>query len=170
MKFPQITVLCAAFSASFAGAASPSLRGHRVRQDSPTPCTSSTVETITTINRGNEGIWHVQANQTGLNQLYQFTQTDWLSNNKTAVLNECTSICLSGNNTETPGTWLPSGSYFEGAFVNTPGGSSQAPVWMCACFDNTLSQSNLVAGGGVVSTIVQFFSSARDMANKQAVG
>jgi hypothetical protein len=132
-------------------ASTPSLRGHPVRQDSPTPCTSSTVETITTINRGNEGIWHVGSNQTGLNLLYQTTQTDWLDNNKTAVLDACTSTCLAGNNTDAPGTWLPSGKYFEGAFINTPGGSSQHPVWMCACYDNSLSQDNLVAGGGVVS-------------------
>ncbi|KAK6217711.1 hypothetical protein LQW54_003220 [Pestalotiopsis sp. IQ-011] len=127
----------------------PSLRGHRVRQDDPTPCTSSTVETITTINRGNEGIWHVAANQTDLNQLYQFSQVDWLSNDKTAVLDACTNICLAGNDTETPGSWLPSERYFQGAFVNTPGGSGQDPQWMCACYDGTLSQSNLAAGGGV---------------------
>ncbi|KAH8201885.1 hypothetical protein TruAng_003972 [Truncatella angustata] len=125
------------------------LRGHQVRQDTPTPCTSNAVETVATINRGNEGIWHVKANQTGVNELYQFTQTDWLGNNKTAVLNECTSICLTGNSAETPGTWLPSGKYFQGAFINTPGGSSQHPVWMCACYTNTLSMANLVAGGGV---------------------
>ncbi|KAH6660370.1 hypothetical protein BKA67DRAFT_530469 [Truncatella angustata] len=134
------------------------LRGHQVRQDTPTPCTSNAVETVATINRGNEGIWHVKANQTGVNELYQFTQTDWLGNNKTAVLNECTSICLTGNSAETPGTWLPSGKYFQGAFINTPGGSSQHPVWMCACYTNTLSMANLVAGGGVASNLDNGFN------------
>ncbi|KAI1852308.1 hypothetical protein JX266_002486 [Neoarthrinium moseri] len=157
MRFPTLALL---FAASLGALATPSLRGHRVRQEitTPTQCTSSAVQTITTINRGNEGIWHVKANQTGLNQLYKSTQTDWLSNNKTAVLDKCTSICFAGNNTETPGTWLPSGKYFEGAFVNTPGGSSQHPVWQCACYDNTLSQSNLAAGGGVWDNAYAFFS------------
>lgn len=141
----------AAVCATLVKGTSPLLRGHQVREDLPTQCTSSTVETITTINRGNEGIWHVRANQTDLNQLYQSTRTDWLDNNKTAVLNECTRICLAGNSTDVQGVWLPSGKHFEGTFVNTPGGSSQHPVWMCACYDNTLSQANLAAGGGVVS-------------------
>ncbi|KAI0137030.1 hypothetical protein BJ170DRAFT_604243 [Xylariales sp. AK1849] len=148
MQLPHLFLYATAFGALVS--ATPSLRGHRVRQGvTQTQCTSSAVATVTTINRGDEGIWHVQANQTGLNQLYSFTQTDWLDNNHTAVLEQCTDTCLAGNNTETPGTWLPSGKYFEGAFINTPGGSSQHPVWMCACFDNALSQSNLVPGGGV---------------------
>ncbi|KAF3012367.1 hypothetical protein E8E14_007478 [Neopestalotiopsis sp. 37M] len=153
MKFSQQILVCIAAIAPLALVEAkipvPKLRGHRVRQDDPTPCTASTVETVTTINRGNEGIWHVRANQTGLNQLYQFSQVDWMSNDKTAVLDQCTSTCLAGNNTETPGSWLPSEKYFQGAFVNTPGGTGQDPLWMCACFDGTLSQDNLVSGGGV---------------------
>lgn len=85
--------------------------------------------------------------------MYRQIKTDWLDSDHEAILDACTSICLAGNNTETPGTWLPSDRYFEGAFVNTPGGSSSHPLWMCACYDTALSQSTLVSGGGVVSDL-----------------
>jgi hypothetical protein len=151
MQLQQLLVLSVASLATVVSAASvPRLRGHVARQGAtPTQCTSTAVQTIVTINRGDEGIWVIPANQTGLNQLYDFRQAGWLSNNHTAILDQCTSVCFAGNNTDTPGTWLPSGKYFEGAFVNTPGGIADAPLWQCACYDNTISQANLAAGGGV---------------------
>jgi hypothetical protein len=172
MQLSTMTLLCAASLGAFGVQASaPSLRGHRVaRQDTPTQCTASAVSTTTTINRGNEGIWVVKANQTGLDQLYRQTQTDWLANNKTAVLDACTDICLAGNNTETPGTWLPSARYFEGAFVNTPGGSSEHPLWMCACYDNAISEDELVAGGGVVSGPSSPWKCQRALTQRFSVG
>ncbi|KAI1208671.1 uncharacterized protein F4807DRAFT_145575 [Annulohypoxylon truncatum] len=123
----------------------------RVRDEpTPTGCTSSALATQTTINRGNEGIWHVRANISDMHELYSFQKTDWLDNNKTEVLNTCGSICLAGNDTANPGTWLPSGKYFQGAFVNTPGGDPPNHIlWECACYDRAVTANDLVAGGGV---------------------
>lgn len=154
MQFVKLIVLCAAsLGAVVSSSPAPQLRRPAAmvarQAATPTQCTASAVATTITINRGNEGIWVVKANQTGLNQLYVTRQVDWLANNHTAILDTCTSICLAGNSTETPGTWLPSGEYFEGAFVNTPGGSSSHPLWQCACYDRTLSQDDLTVGGGV---------------------
>ncbi|KAI0894503.1 hypothetical protein F4806DRAFT_107361 [Annulohypoxylon nitens] len=123
----------------------------RVRDEpTPTGCTSSALATQTTINRGNEGIWHVRANISDMHELYTFQKTDWLDNNKTEVLNTCGSICLAGNDTANPEAWLPSGKYFQGAFVNTPGGNPPNHIlWECACYDRAVTANDLVAGGGV---------------------
>ncbi|KAI0601196.1 hypothetical protein F4775DRAFT_589886 [Biscogniauxia sp. FL1348] len=116
----------------------------------PTECTSATLETITTINRGSEGIWVVRPNQTDLNILFNHRQNDWLDNDHQAVLDTCSEICLSGNDTTKPGTWLPSGKYYQGAIVNTPGGDPPDHIlWQCSCYDRALSMDDLAAGGGV---------------------
>ncbi|KAI2617916.1 hypothetical protein GGS26DRAFT_393164 [Hypomontagnella submonticulosa] len=121
-------------------------------RDEPTPtkCTSSALTTITTINRGNEGIWVIRPNISDLHELFRFRQNDWLSNNHQEVLDTCSSICLEGNNTASPGTWLPSETYFQGAFVNTPGGNPPDHIlWQCACYDRAVSSKDLAVGGGV---------------------
>ncbi|KAI1483207.1 hypothetical protein K445DRAFT_322840 [Daldinia sp. EC12] len=122
----------------------------RVR-DAPTPtgCTASAIATETTINRGNEGIWVVGPSAQNLNVLYKFRQTDWLDNDHQKILDTCGNICLEGNNTAEAGTWLPSEKYFQGAFVNTPGGNSPDHLlWQCACYDRAVTQDDLVPGGG----------------------
>ncbi|KAH9885368.1 hypothetical protein F4778DRAFT_761235 [Xylariomycetidae sp. FL2044] len=144
------------FFTLFSGALAGSRRFHvpepaRVRDaDKATACTSATLETITTINRGNEGIWVVRANISDLNLLYNMRQNDWLENDHQAVLDTCSDICLAGNDTELPGSWLPSGNYYQGAMVNTPGGDPPNHIlWQCSCYDRALSQEDLAAGGGV---------------------
>ncbi|KAI1405074.1 hypothetical protein F4819DRAFT_53232 [Hypoxylon fuscum] len=122
----------------------------RVRNPTPTKCTSLALTTTTTINRGNEGIWVVKSNISDLHELYKFKQTDWLSNDHQRVLDECSSICLQGNDTTNPGTWLPSDKYFQGAFVNTPGGNPPDHIlWQCACYDRPVSSQDLASGSGV---------------------
>ena len=145
------TLLVFAASACMAAPSSPLPPPAKVRRDdTPTQCTSLAAATSSTIDRAGEGIWHInKVNQTGLQQLHVVQQVDWLDNNKTAVLDQCTSICLAGNSTEVSGQWLPSGRYAEGMFINTPGGSGQHPLWSCGCYDRTLSQDDLAAGGGV---------------------
>lgn len=145
------TVLVFAASACMAAPSAPFPPPAKVLlDDTPTQCTSLTAATSSTIDRAGEGIWHInKADQTGPQQLHVVRQVDWLDNNKTAVLDDCTSICLAGNSTEVPGQWLPSGRYAEGMFINTPGGSGQHPLWSCGCYDRTLSQDDLAAGGGV---------------------
>ncbi|KAI1341309.1 hypothetical protein F5Y15DRAFT_30433 [Xylariaceae sp. FL0016] len=116
----------------------------------PSECTSATLETITTINRGNEGIWVVKPNQTDLTLLYQHRENDWLENDHKRVLDTCSDICLAGNDTSKPGTWLPGSTYYQGAIVNTPGGDPPDHIlWQCACYDRVLSMDDLVPGGGV---------------------
>ncbi|KAI0007547.1 hypothetical protein F4779DRAFT_591283 [Xylariaceae sp. FL0662B] len=124
----------------------------RVRDDptSSTQCTSSSLATTTMPSRGNEGIYHVRANISDLSQLYNFRRIDWLDNDYNLVLDTCSDICLSGNDTTNPGSWLPSNEYFQGAFVNTPDGPPPDHiVWQCACYDRPLSSNDLAAGGGV---------------------
>ncbi|KAI2617876.1 hypothetical protein GGR54DRAFT_201570 [Hypoxylon sp. NC1633] len=127
----------------------------RVR-DNPTPtkCTSSALTTTTTINRGGEGIWVVRANISDLHELYRFRQTDWLDNDHQKVLDTCGDICLEGNDTANPGTWLPGGKYFQGAFVNTPGGNPPNHLlWQCACYDRAVSMDDLTPGGGAWNNV-----------------
>ncbi|KAI1388075.1 uncharacterized protein F4822DRAFT_301401 [Hypoxylon trugodes] len=123
----------------------------RVRDEpTATACTSSALSTTTTINRGGEGIWVVRPNITDLHELYRFRQADWLNNNHTQVLDTCGSICLKGNDTADPGTWQPSRQYFQGGFVNTPGGDPPDHIlWQCACYDRAVTMDDLVPGGGV---------------------
>ncbi|KAI5856164.1 hypothetical protein GGS23DRAFT_438997 [Durotheca rogersii] len=123
----------------------------RVRGDpAPTKCASAALTTVSTINRGSEGIWVVRPNISDLHELYRFRQNDWLGNDQKLVLDTCSSICLSGNDTANPGTWLPSGKFFQGAFVNTPGGNPPNHIlWQCACYDRPVSSEDLAVGRGV---------------------
>lgn len=134
----------------------------RVRNPTPTKCTSLALTTTTTINRGNEGIWVVKSNISDLHELYKFKQTDWLSNDHQRVLDECSSICLQGNDTTNPGTWLPSDKYFQGAFVNTPGGNPPDHILVSniGCPFSPLSKevitNSCCCSGNVHATIDQY--------------
>ncbi|KAI8958840.1 hypothetical protein F5Y11DRAFT_335079 [Daldinia sp. FL1419] len=146
MYFPSVILLALASSAAASVVPAP----HRVRADpTPTGCASSAISTETTINRGGEGIWVVGPSAKDLNELYTVQQTDWLDNDKQKILDKCGSICLAGNNTADAGTWLPSGKYYEGGFVNTPGGNNPDHLlWQCSCYDRAVTQDDLVPGAG----------------------
>ncbi|KAI2777795.1 hypothetical protein F4815DRAFT_480001 [Daldinia loculata] len=150
MYFPSVIILALSSGAAAAVARFDAPVPARVRDDpTPTECTASAITTETTINRGSEGIWVMGPRATNINELYTFTQTDWLDNDHQKILDTCGSICLAGNNTAEAGTWLPSGKYFQGGYVNTPGGNGPDHLlWQCSCYDRAVTQDDLVPGTG----------------------
>ncbi|OTB00477.1 hypothetical protein M426DRAFT_324258 [Hypoxylon sp. CI-4A] len=123
----------------------------RVRDTAtPTGCASSALTTITPPNRGSEGIYVIRPNISDLHELYRFRETDWLDNDPAKVKDTCGTLCLAGNDTANPGSWLPSEKYFQGALVNTPGGNPPDHIlWQCACYDRPITNDDLAAGSGV---------------------
>ncbi|KAI1644711.1 uncharacterized protein F4817DRAFT_205034 [Daldinia loculata] len=128
MYFPSVIILALSSGAAAAVARFDVPVPARVRDDpTPTECTASAITTETTINRGSEGIWVMGPRATNINELYTFTQTDWLDNDHQKILDTCGSICLAGNNTAEAGTWLPSGKYFQGGYVQHTGRKRPRP-------------------------------------------
>ncbi|KAI2607723.1 uncharacterized protein GGS25DRAFT_523248 [Hypoxylon fragiforme] len=157
MHLPSLILPSLSSSSAAAAAArlhvpppAPPFPSRAVRSPTTTQCTTPALTTTTTINRGNEGIWVIRPDATDLHELYRLRQTDWLSNDLPRVLDACGAACLAGNDTALPGAWLPTTAYFQGAFVNTPGGDPPNHIlWQCACYDRAVTEDDLVPGAGV---------------------